>query len=484
MVRASLLEKILLLIADFLALSICFYFAFWLQFHSGWIVEKLDPSRSFTEYLKPAFVVNALWVLLFAFAGLYRKWLLESRLFHVMIILRGVTYGLVLILVAVFGLEVLNHIFSPTPQEQVSVYASRFKLILLYVSMVFVSVASLRLFVLLFLRQLLRQGFGADRLLVLGANPIGLAIQEKLAKCPQLGHRVVGFMDERHAVMESRQFAGLPVMGKYADLPKVVRREHIGGIVIAHESSSIREVLRIFDWVADLPIHIYVVPDLYDVVAGHFKGNLVHGIELQEVFAFNMAPWQVRVKRLLDLVVAGLLLLFSFPVLLLTTIIIKLDSKGPVFYSQERVGLYGRPFMVHKFRTMRTDAEKGGPQWATKNDPRITRIGRFLRKTRIDEIPQLLCVLRGDMSMVGPRPERQHFVEKLRQQIPFYMFRLKMKPGLTGWAQVRHSYDSSIEDVQQKLKYDLYYFENMSILMDVQILFRTVWVVISGKGAQ
>lgn len=484
MVRASVLEKSLLLLTDLLALSACFFFAFWLQFRSGWVVEKLDFSKPFAEYHRAMAVVNIVWLALFAFSGLYRKWLLESRLFQVMIVLRGVVYGLVLIFVALFGLEVLNHIFSPSPDVLPSIYSSRVKLIVAYTLSIFVSVAGLRLVVQFFLRQLLRKGFGADRVLVLGANGLGKGIQEKLAKCPQFGHRVIGFMDERYAVMEEKQFAGLPVWGKYADLAKVVRREGISGIVIAHESSSIREVLRIFDWVAELPIHIYVVPDLYDVVSGHFKGNLVHGVEMQEVFAFNMPPWQVRLKRLMDLTVAGGLLLASFPVLFLTAIIIKLDSKGPIFYSQERVGLYGRPFMVHKFRTMRTDAEKGGPQWATKNDPRITRIGRFLRKTRIDEIPQLLCVLQGDMSMVGPRPERQHFVERLRQQIPLYMFRLKMKPGLTGWAQVRHSYDTSIEDVQTKLKYDLYYFENMSILLDVQILFRTVWVVLTGKGAQ
>ena len=217
---------------------------------------------------------------------------------------------------------------------------------------------------------------------------------------------------------------------------------------------------------------------------GHFKANLVHGFELRELFPFTMPPWQVRVKRVMDVVIASTLLLLSFPISLLAALAIKLDSKGPVFYSQERVGLYGQRFIVHKFRTMRTDAEKNGAQWATKNDPRITRVGLFLRKTRIDELPQLLCVLKGDMSMVGPRPERAVFIEQLREEIPFYMSRLKMKPGLTGWAQVRHHYDTSTEDVKIKLQYDLYYYENMSLLLDIQILFRTIYVVLTGKGAQ
>jgi exopolysaccharide biosynthesis polyprenyl glycosylphosphotransferase len=197
-----------------------------------------------------------------------------------------------------------------------------------------------------------------------------------------------------------------------------------------------------------------------------------------------MPLWQVRVKRAMDIIIAFGLLILSSPIFFLAAIGVKLDSKGPIFYSQERVGLYGRRFMVHKFRTMKVDAEKNGAQWATKNDPRITRIGLFLRRARIDELPQLLCVLKGDMSMVGPRPERAVFIEQLREQVPFYISRLKIKPGLTGWAQVRHHYDTSIEDVQKKLQYDMYYYENMSLLLDIQILFRTIYVVITGKGAQ
>ena len=197
-----------------------------------------------------------------------------------------------------------------------------------------------------------------------------------------------------------------------------------------------------------------------------------------------MPPWQVRVKRIMDLFVAGFIGLISFPLWIFAAIAIKLQDGGPIFYSQERIGLYGKPFTVYKFRTMRTDAEKFGAQWATKDDPRITKIGKFLRKTRIDELPQLLCVIRGDMSMVGPRPERAVFISKLREEIPFYISRLKMKPGLTGWAQVRHHYDTSTEDVKIKLQYDMYYYENMSLLLDFQILVRTIYVVLTGKGAQ
>jgi exopolysaccharide biosynthesis polyprenyl glycosylphosphotransferase len=319
--------------------------------------------------------------------------------------------------------------------------------------------------------------------LILGATATGKRVAEELRKSPERGQLAVGFVDERYQVIE-HEFAGLPVLGKYADLAKLVRDLKVSGVVIAHDSSSVQEITRVLVWLSEVQIHIYLVPDLYSVVDGHFKANLVHGFELRELFPFTMPPWQVRVKRFMDIVIASTLLLCSLPISLLAAILIKLDSKGPVFYSQERVGLYGQRFMVHKFRTMRTDAEKNGAQWATKNDPRITRVGHFLRKTRIDELPQLLCVLKGDMSMVGPRPERAVFIEQLREEIPFYMSRLKMKPGLTGWAQVRHHYDTSTEDVKIKLQYDLYYYENMSLLLDIQILFRTIYVVLTGKGAQ
>jgi exopolysaccharide biosynthesis polyprenyl glycosylphosphotransferase len=290
-------------------------------------------------------------------------------------------------------------------------------------------------------------------------------------------------LDERYSVLP-REFKGLPMLGKYSDLPRIVRERRIASIIIGHESSSVQEINRVLAWVVNLPIHIFIIPNLYDVVSGHFRVNLVSRVELKELFAFNMPPWQVFLKRLIDIGVAFVLLLLTAPILLFTALAIKFDSKGPVFYSQERVGLYGRRIMIHKFRSMFTDAEKDGPQWAKKNDSRITRVGRWIRKMRIDEIPQLLCVLKGDMSMVGPRPERAVFIDKLKNEIPMYMTRLKIKPGLTGWAQVRHHYDNSIEDVRKKLSYDLYYYENMSLLLDIQILFRTIYVVLTGKGAQ
>jgi sugar transferase (PEP-CTERM system associated) len=200
---------------------------------------------------------------------------------------------------------------------------------------------------------------------------------------------------------------------------------------------------------------------------------------------FVQGPARRIAKRLFDVVSSTILLVIATPVMLATAIAIKLDSKGPVLYRQERVGLGGKSFMCIKFRSMRTDAEKDGvARWATKNDSRVTRVGAFIRKTRIDELPQLISVLKGEMSMVGPRPERPSFVSQLSEQIPFYDLRHSIKPGVTGWAQVRYSYGASLDDARRKHQFDLYYVKNNSLILDLQVLIETVTVVLFREGAQ
>ncbi len=227
-------------------------------------------------------------------------------------------------------------------------------------------------------------------------------------------------------------------------------------------------------------------------IATYFEQNLGQ-IRLDAISAgwlifgqgFNQGFVRTSVKRLFDLLTACVLLALALPVMLLTALAIKLESAGPVFYRQQRVGLNGKHFDVVKFRSMRTDAEKDGvPRWASAGDSRITRVGRVIRKLRIDELPQLWSVLSGSMSLVGPRPERPYFVEQLTKEIPFYAVRHSVKPGVTGWAQVSYQYGSSQEDTVQKLQYDLYYVKNHSLFLDLVILFETIGVVLTGKGAQ
>jgi len=269
-------------------------------------------------------------------------------------------------------------------------------------------------------------------------------------------------------------------------LTDVVRENHVDEIVVALSerrggSMPLRELL-------DCKLNGIQVID----IATHFEkflgqihrdavsaGWLIFGGGFKQGFVRSFVKW------LFDIVGASVLLVIASPIMLVAAILIFLESGGPVLYRQERIGLNGRSFSVIKFRSMRNDAEKDGtPRWASAVDTRVTRVGKFMRKVRIDELPQLFCVLKGDMSLVGPRPERPYFVDQLTREIPYYAIRHSIKPGLTGWAQVRYHYGSSVEDTQQKLQYDLYYVKNHSWFLDLVILFETVGVVLTGKGAQ
>lgn len=269
-------------------------------------------------------------------------------------------------------------------------------------------------------------------------------------------------------------------------LTDVVLEEQVDEIVVALSerrggSMPLRELL-------DCKLHGVRVVD----IATHFEKTLGQ-ITRDSVSAgwlifgdgFQQGVVRTTIKRLFDIVCATLLLLLALPVMLVTAILILLESGGPVLYLQERVGLNGRLFNVVKFRSMRTDAEKDGkPRWASAADDRVTQVGRVIRRLRIDELPQLFSVLGGDMSLVGPRPERPYFVDKLTQELPYYAVRQSVKPGVTGWAQVRYHYGATVEDAAEKLQYDLYYVKNHTLLLDLIVLFETVGVVLTGKGAQ
>ena len=204
---------------------------------------------------------------------------------------------------------------------------------------------------------------------------------------------------------------------------------------------------------------------------------------LENCFSFPSATFQSRLKRVGDIAVASVLLIITSPLVIISAFLIKFVDQGPIFYSQIRVGLYGKPYRIWKLRSMRTDAEKLGPQWSLRSDPRVTKVGSFLRRTRLDELPQLWCVLTGSMSLIGPRPERPEFDQLLTEQLPYYETRHTIRPGLSGWAQVNYPYGASISDSANKLSYDLFYIKNYSLLLDFLILFKTMRLVFNAKGA-
>ncbi len=329
-----------------------------------------------------------------------------------------------------------------------------------------------------------RRALGGLRVIIVGTGPEALEVARDLAANGRSGRRIMGFYPASAEVQGEVPVAG--VLDRRTGLAEWVREHGVGEIIVAVREQRggmlpMDELLACrTQGVTILDLAAFYERTRAEVPIDSLKASwLVYGT------GFVQGPLRRLAKRSFDIVSSSVLLVLASPVMLVAAIAIKLDSAGPVLYRQERVGLAGRGFMCIKFRSMRTDAERDGvARWATKNDSRVTRVGAFMRKTRIDELPQLLSVLNGEMSMVGPRPERPSFVAQLREQIPFYDLRHSIKPGLTGWAQVRYSYGASLDDARRKHQFDLYYVKNNSLFLDLLVLIETVTVVLFREGAQ
>jgi sugar transferase (PEP-CTERM system associated) len=321
-------------------------------------------------------------------------------------------------------------------------------------------------------------------LLVLGTSNLARDAVREILRHPELGIKVIGFVDE-DPNMVGVSIVNPKVVGLYQDLPQLVAKHSIDRIVVGLQDRRgklpIKELLDF----KTRGIAIEDATTFYERIAGKIPIENLKPSWLVFNSGFGVSKRILAEKRIFSLLVSSVLLLLSSPILILVMILIKLDSKGPVFYKQERVGQGGRTFMLVKFRSMRQDAEEGtGPVWSKgEADNRVTRIGRILRRTRIDELPQFYNVFCGDMSLVGPRPERPHFVQQLLEEIPYYPLRHVVKPGITGWAQINYGYACTLAHTVEKLQYDLFYIKNMSWILDVLIVFETIKTVLVKKGS-
>ncbi|HWP47818.1 MAG TPA: TIGR03013 family XrtA/PEP-CTERM system glycosyltransferase [Candidatus Limnocylindrales bacterium] len=337
-----------------------------------------------------------------------------------------------------------------------------------------------------------------QRVLIVGSSQIGEAVAREILSNPDLGYCLVGFIDECMAGRYSNpedtvkvwgkgdnKFWTVPLIGTLGEFDQIVKNNRIDLITVALAERRMVFPLQILLNCKLNGIKVYEAIDFYEQLTGKI---LVQGLRPSWLIfcqGFNKSKTNEVLKRVLDVVISALGLILAAPLMAVTAILIKLESPGPIIFTQERVGKGEKTFQVYKFRSMTVDAEaKTGPVWATDKDPRITRVGWVIRKFRIDELPQLLNILKGDMSFVGPRPERPHFVETLKKEIPYYPVRLTVKPGLTGWAQVNFPYGSSKEDALEKLQYDLFYIKNLSLFLDLVILLKTMSVIILAKGAK
>jgi exopolysaccharide biosynthesis polyprenyl glycosylphosphotransferase len=323
------------------------------------------------------------------------------------------------------------------------------------------------------------RGYNESRLIIVGAGEVGRMILQKIRQSPGLGYTVVGFVDDHNP---PSNVLGVDVLGSTHDLSRHIEAYEIDEVIIAMPEASHQEILSIITRCERETVSIKVFPDVFQIMASEVSIGDLNGLPLLTVRDIALRGWRLALKRAVDILGSGVALIVISPIMMLVAVLVKLDSPGAVFYAQERMGLDAKPFMMLKFRSMRPDAEaQTGPVWATEDDPRRTRIGSFIRRFSIDELPQLINVFIGQMSLVGPRPERPIFVEQFKKSIPRYMDRHKEKAGMTGWAQVNGLRGDT--SVIERTKYDLWYIENWSLLLDFKILLRTVVSVFSDHHA-
>ncbi|MCG8607838.1 sugar transferase [bacterium] len=424
--------------------------------------------------LQLSFLVYLFWLTVFGFFGLYNTTHARSRIDEVITIVKTTILGVLLIFLVTFDLE---KDISSRPQLSRMFIINYFFMLLIFVTLTRTLFRS-------FQRALLNAGIGHRRTLIVGWGEEGKKLSDQIEQFPALGYQVVGFVNDMPRLeVKATQYKNLRLLGNIDNLNQIAHDVKAQEVIFAVQDHSRKKVMDIMDQCNGMPVNFKIVPDLYDIVMGQARTNQIYGLPLIDIMPQLMPAWERRVKRLLDISISALILVLFAPFWILVAVAIKADSQGSVLYKQMRIGKDERPFTIYKFRSMIHRAEsQTGPRWAKKRDPRITRVGRVLRTLHLDEVPQFINVLKGEMSLVGPRPERAHFVEKFKRQIPFYARRLKVQPGITGWAQVKGDYDTSIENVKTKLQYDLFYLENMSLKMDLKILINTIYVMLMGKG--
>ncbi|MBZ0258696.1 sugar transferase [bacterium] len=408
----------------------------------------------------------------------YSKPVTQFDIFYMTFWANLAAHGIESLLILYTGTYISERLFwglfplqTPNPEEA-AYQISRIILILNFFNSWLLSA----LWRMLYLYRRLRWGYDRTRLLIVGAGPLGESVQRDIEQYSRLGHEVVGLVDDDLEPGTNNA----QVLGAMNDLAQLVEQEEIDEIIVTSRRATRQTMLEILTQCRSTGCKVYLLPELYEVAIGQVEIGQVAGIPLITVGMAPWSDWKRFVKRCFDIAFSLAALVLLFPIFFMTAIAITLDSRGPVFYRQTRVGRDGAHFRIIKFRTMRQDAEtKTGPVLSGEEDPRVTRAGRILRRIHLDELPQLMNVLKGEMSLVGPRPERPHFVEQYREELPLYRLRESVCPGMTGLAQIHGFYNTPME---HKLRYDLAYINNMTFLLDIKIIFNTVRVSLSGHG--
>jgi Undecaprenyl-phosphate glucose phosphotransferase len=470
--RFRTLFALTLAVMDAAMLALAFLLAYLLRRDIPWPQDAVEMD-DLVNYLSVLAILVASVLLVFFLFRLYHLTRAISRVDELGAVVSGLTVG-TLLSVAITSLTLKNSVFEVNLPRLMVGYAWA-------LSILFVTAGRL---VLQSLRDALRsQGVEQDNALIVGTGETARLVLQKIKGSPFLGYRIVGLVNETCADGEPALTAieGAPVIGAVDDLPRLIEDWAVSEVLIATPEAPDTEILRVISLSQREGLSIKVFPDVYDIMAAGVTIDDLGGLPLLNIRDVALRGWKTSFKRAMDLVGSAIGLVLLSPLMMLVALLIKLDSRGPVLFVQDRMGLDGKLFPVYKFRSMHLDAEVNGPGWTVKGDPRITRLGRFLRRTSIDELPQLVNILLGDMSLVGPRPEQPAFVEQFRQMIPRYMERHREKAGLTGWAQVNGLRGDT--SIAERIKYDLWYIENWSVWLDIKIIIRTAAKFVFDRSA-
>lgn len=453
-------------LSDSLLAVSAFIIAYALRFHTGLAAPKgVPPLR---QYLMVAPFIAVLVPLGFQLQGLYRLRRGRSRVDDFFNVFVGSILAVVFGIVATLYTQ--TYFAGSAARDRGVFEVSQLVWAIFLVLNVVLTYASREL-VREVLERRWRAGIGLKRILIAGSGELGRLVADKILEHRELGYQIVGFVDVKAG--DHLGYRGLPLLGTIEEAPEIAVRETIDHLYVALPPEQHVQMLELIDSTSRECIDVKVVPDLLQVIALRARLEDLDGVPVININDVPLQGFNSIVKRVIDLALsASGLAVLALP-LAATALLVRLTSRGAVFYRQERTGLDGKPFTIYKFRSMYDDAEREtGPVWTRPDDPRVTPLGRFLRRSNIDELPQLWNVLRGDMSIVGPRPERPHFVEQFRHRIPSYMLRHKVKAGLTGWAQVNGWRGNT--PLEKRIEYDLYYIENWSVRLDLKIMWLTL----------
>ncbi len=462
-------QTIKYIIGDFIAASLAWAMFYMYRKHYIELIEfeNIVPD---SKFFLGVTLIPLLWIAVYAFTGTYTDIFRKSRLRE---------FGQTLY-ISVIGVLVIffTLLLDDTILSYKTYYSTFFALLFLH----FFATAIIR-FTLTTItgRKIKSRQIGFNTLLI-GSNRKALKLYNELESAEQSqGNIFKGFIHIDHN--NGHLLKGiLPHAGSLNELKKIIEELDIEEVIIAIESSEHENIGKIINILEDTPVIVKIIPDMYDILSGSVKMNGIFGAPLIEISPDLMPVWQQTVKRLLDIVVSLFLLILLSPIFVVVSLIIIISSRGPIFFVQERIGLHGVPFNIFKFRSMFVGAEKDTPMLSSENDNRITPFGKFMRKVRLDEIPQFYNVLIGDMSLVGPRPERQFFIDQIMPIAPHYRHLHKVKPGITSWGQVKFGYAENVDEMVERLKFDVIYIENMSLALDLKIIIYTIRTILQRSG--